>query len=360
MSELTTRAGQMATGSFEAGSDGVPLVERHDAVLLDLDGVVYLGEQPVPRAASAIDAVRSQGVAVRFVTNNAARRPAAVAELLTRVGVPAHTAEVVTSAQAAGWTLAQRLPEGSRILVVGAPALAEEVAAVGLQPVTSADEQPVAVVQGYGPTVGWPQLAEAAVALRQGALWVATNTDRTLPSVRGPLPGNGALVAALSHAMQRQPDIVVGKPEPALLLGAAQNAEAARPVMVGDRLDTDVEGAVRAGMDSLLVFTGVSTPAEVLTAPPQQRPTYLAEDLTGLLQVHPPTVRVPDGAQCRGWQVRRGPKGWELTGDGAPLDALRALCGAVWAEAPQTAASLDPIIGGTASAVDALRTLGLS
>ena len=179
--------------------------------------------------------------------------------------------------------LAGRLEPHSPVLVVGAPALEAEVAAVGLEPVRQADAGPVAVVQGYGPTVGWPELAEACVAVRRGAWWIATNSDRTLPSPKGPLPGNGALVAALATALGRDPDLVVGKPAPTLLAEAARRHGARRPLMVGDRLDTDIEGAHRAGMDSLLVLTGVSRRDEVDTAPPEQKPTYVAEDLGALV-----------------------------------------------------------------------------
>ena len=148
------------------------------------------------------------------------------------------------------------------MLVVGSDALREQIDAAGLTPVDDAGSAPVAVVQGYGPEVGWRQLAEATVAIRGGALWVATNTDRTLPSPRGPLPGNGAMVAALSTALDRTPDVVVGKPEPALFVEAAARVGAHRPLVVGDRLDTDVEGAHRAGMDSVLVLTGVASPRD--------------------------------------------------------------------------------------------------
>jgi glycerol-1-phosphatase len=168
------------------------------------------------------------------------------------------------------------------VLVVGAEALRAEVRDAGLVPVATADDRPEAVVQGYGPEVGWAQLAEASLAVRAGATWVATNTDRTLPSPRGPLPGNGSLVAVLRTALDRDPDVVVGKPEPALFHAAADRAGARRPLVVGDRLDTDIEGANRAGFDSLLVLTGVSTADELAKAPDGHRPTYVADDLGGL------------------------------------------------------------------------------
>jgi hypothetical protein len=198
--------------------------------------------------------------------------------------------------------------------------------------VSRADDAPVAVVQGYGPQVGWADLAEACVAIRAGALWVATNTDRTLPTARGPLPGNGALVAALRTTLGRGPDVVVGKPNPALFTAAARRAGARRPLVVGDRLDTDVEGAVRAGMDSLLVLTGVSGPRDLLAAPPGRRPTHLAADLSGLFDVDD-AVRVPSsGSEAGGWRlVPDGDGVLALAGEGDVVDAVRLLCRAVWA-----------------------------
>ncbi len=195
---------------------GGALVDRYDLLMFDLDGVVYLGTEPVPGAVEAISRLRRRGTAVAYVTNNASRRAAEVSSLLNSLGVPAEPAQVTTSAQAAAVVLAERFAPGSAVLVVGSAALAAEVAAVGLRPVSGAGDSPAAVVQGYGPEVGWALLAEACVAVRAGAFWLATNPDRTLPSPRGPLPGNGALVAAVATALDRAPDLVVGKPAPTL------------------------------------------------------------------------------------------------------------------------------------------------
>jgi ribonucleotide monophosphatase NagD (HAD superfamily) len=252
---------------------------------------------------------------------------------------------VVTSPQAAGRLLAQRLPAGSRVLVVGSDALRTQVDAVGLIPVGDARSAPVAVVQGYGPDVGWRELAEATVAIRGGALWVATNADRTLPSPRGPLPGNGAMVAALATALDRTPDVVVGKPEPALFLEAATRVGALRPLVVGDRLDTDIEGANRAGMDSVLVLTGVAKPWDALTAPPSRRPTLLAAGLTELSTMDYSTGR---------WAAHREADTLVLSGDGSPMDALRCLCAEAWRGAPPARTAPD----GEAAA-NALRKLHL-
>jgi glycerol 3-phosphatase-2 len=201
---------------------------------------------------------------------------------------------------------------------------------VGLIPVDSLEDKPAAVVQGFGPDVGWKALAEASLSVRAGAYWMATNADRTLPSGRGPLPGNGSLVAVLRVALDREPDVIVGKPEPALFSTAAAQAGAQHAIVVGDRLDTDIEGAVRAGMDSLLVLSGISDPLELLSCPPERRPTYVANDVTGLFGPGD-AARVPakDDALA-GWRLTRDGDQVRLEGSGEPVDALRLLCGPCW------------------------------
>jgi HAD superfamily hydrolase (TIGR01450 family) len=329
------------------GSD-IPLVEAYDVALLDLDGVVYLQEEAVPEAATALAATRQAGMRLEFVTNNASRRADAVVALLGKVGVAARPEEVVTSAQASAALLAERLPAGSAVLVVGADALGEELVDVGLRPVRSADDQPAALVQGYGPGVGWEQLAEASVALRAGALWVATNTDATFPSPRGPLPGNGSMVAALMTATDRVPDEIVGKPHPRLHQESVRRSGAQRPLVVGDRLDTDIEGAVLGECDSLLVLTGVTTPAGLIAAPPGARPTYVSADLHGLLVGHPaPESLAGNAFRCGGWTVTVDSGGLRLAGEGESIDALRALCAAAWQHelaAPSLTADGEPAL----------------
>jgi glycerol 3-phosphatase-2 len=325
------------------------LAGSYDLVIFDLDGVVFLIDKPIPGASEAIDRLRSGAMPIAFATNNASRRAADVAALLTGMGVNAEPAEVLTSAGAAAALLAERLPAGAPVLVVGAEALRAEVRDAGLTPVDSLEAEPVAVVQGYGPEVGWKILAEATLAVRAGATWFATNTDRTLPSPRGPLPGNGSLVAVLRTALDREPDVVVGKPQPGLFRTAAAQSRAERPLAVGDRLDTDIQGAVTAGMDSLLVLTGVSGPADLLSAPEDRRPTYVAADLSGLFRpAEDARLPVPgddspwdgtdgDGNGVGGWRLTRDAARATLDGSGSPVDALRLLCTATWTGVPVTA-----------------------
>jgi HAD superfamily hydrolase (TIGR01450 family) len=308
------------------GSSALSLDRVYDAALLDLDGVLYVGPEAVPHAAPAIAAARRSGMRLAFVTNNASRRPEVVAAHLTALGMTAEPHDVVTSAQAAVRYLAARLPPGSSVLVVGTEGLAEEVEAGGLRPVRRA-EGAVGLVQGLATTTSWADLAEAAVAIRDGALWVAGNRDATYPSARGPLPGNGALVAALELATGRHP-VVVGKPEPELHRASVERVGAQHPLVVGDRLDTDVLGARATGTDSLLVLTGVTSRDELLSAPPALRPTYVSWDLRGLVQPHPP-VEVREGeAVCgdgRAWRVDGG-----ISSQGTPDLALRASCALAW------------------------------
>ncbi|MGN5240374.1 MULTISPECIES: HAD-IIA family hydrolase [unclassified Rhodococcus (in: high G+C Gram-positive bacteria)] len=308
------------------------LRSRYDVLLLDLDGTVYRGAEAVPGALEALSA----GDRILYVTNNASRRPVEVAEHLQGLGFVAATDSVVTSSQSAARLLAERVPSGSKILVVGTDALAEEIAAVSLEPVRTADAQPVAVVQGHSPDTGWRILAEATLAIRAGALWVATNVDSTLPTERGLVLGNGSMVAALESATGRTP-IVAGKPAAPLLQDAIRRSSADRPLVIGDRLDTDIEGANAVGADSLLVLTGVSTIEDLLRAPAHQRPTYVAASLESL-DTAASKLRVEPGNE---WSVAVDGDDLHLAsttvGEPAPgsedesMEALRGVLDLAWA-----------------------------
>lgn len=306
-----------------------PLVDDYDVLLLDLDGTVYRGAEAIP---GAVEALAQTAGARMFVTNNASRRAPDVAEKLRGMGVAARPDQVITSAQAAAVLLAHQVPAGSTVLVLGAPALSAEVVDVGLAAVERADQAPVAVVQGFDPDLGWRRLAEGALAVRSGALWVASNIDTTLPSERGLLPGNGSLVAVVRTATGQEP-IVAGKPSATIMEQAATRAAAERPLAVGDRLDTDIAGAVAAGIDALLVLTGVSSPADVLRAGPAYRPRYIAADMSAL---HRPAARSAIGPQ-RGWTVRIDGDRMTVLGTDSPagpeadLDWVRSAAGPIWA-----------------------------
>jgi glycerol-1-phosphatase len=334
------------------------LSSHYDAALLDLDGVVYLGGTPIAGAAAALAAAVGNGMRLAFVTNNASRTPNAIAAQLSDMGVPATAADIVTSAQAAAHLIADRFPAGSPVLVIGGMGLRLAVRDRGLRPVTTATARPVAVVQGYSSDISYGLLAEAALAIRAGAWYVASNADATLPTARGPQPGNGSLLQVLITATGQQP-VVAGKPEPPLHAESVERVGARRPLVVGDRLDTDVEGAHRGGADSLLVLTGVTRPADLLLAPPQLRPTYVAADLSGLNASQPEVARTGDGYSCGGWTVAGSELGsLTASGSGDPVDGLRALCAAAWsADSP---ASRGADSEARAAAEAAVRQVGLT
>jgi glycerol-1-phosphatase len=342
-----------------------PLTGIYDVALLDLDGVVYVGPDAVDGVPEALAQARESGMRLAFVTNNAARPPHVVADHLTELGIAAKSAEVITSAQAAARYLADRLPGGARVLVVGTTGLEQALRERGLVAVADAQGQVDAVVQGYSPELNWRLLAEGAIAINRGVPWVATNLDPTVPSPRGPLPGNGSLVAALRHATGVEP-VATGKPDPTMHRESVLRSEARNPIVVGDRLDTDIEGANAVGCASLLVFSGVTTAAELLAAPPRLRPTYLAADAAGLLVAHPEPMVDGLSATCGVWRAEcrpdpagagpalmltladPGPRGSDRGPTAAPaddLDALRALCAALWG------AESEPIRGARAHPV---------
>ena len=309
------------------------LLDLHDALLFDLDGTLMHGARPIPHAVEAVDAARAAGRSVVFATNNASRTPQQAADHLAVIGLSASPEEFITSPQVASRLLADDLAPGSKVLVVGGPSLAEQLRADGLDPVESDAEDVVAVVQGWSPDLGWERLAEGAYAIRRGARWMATNVDATLPTERGLAPGNGSLVAALRHATGAEPE-VAGKPEPGMFTVAAAQVGSRRPLVVGDRLDTDIEGAVRAGIDSLLVLTGVDTVETALRAEPVRRPTYITPDLAEIAAPFPLPVVDGDTARCGAVSVRRqGEDIAVLHGEArdprvlrAVLALLRALC----------------------------------
>jgi glycerol 3-phosphatase-2 len=347
-----------------SGCDTAPS-RSYDVALLDLDGVVYVGPDAVPGVPVALESARADGMRLGFVTNNAARTPEEVAAHLGALSVPAEPGDVITSSQAAATVVAELLGPGGRVLAVGGPGVAAALHATGLTVVETAEDRPVAVVQGYGKEVGWAQLAEAVVAVRNGARHVATNADATIPSPRGPLPGNGAMVAVVQGVTGRRP-LVTGKPDPAMHAECVRRTGARRPLVVGDRLDTDIEGARRAGAASLLVLSGVTDPAALLAAAPVHRPDLLAPDAAGLLVPHPAVTATGSAWHCGPWAVRptEGGDALELTTAGAPgagrapgtddgsdgLDGLRALCVAHWAEHPDDGVPARVLAGDEAAA----------
>jgi HAD superfamily hydrolase (TIGR01450 family) len=306
-----------------------------DIVLADLDGVIYRGPGAIEYAVESINAI-PRDVRIGYITNNASRTDASVAGHLNDLGLAAAPADVVTSPQAAVTLLAGLVPAGSRILVVGGEGLTDEVTKGGFEVTRSALDGPAAVVQGFAPSVSWEHLAEAAFALQgegRDIPWVATNTDWTIPQARGTAPGNGTLVSAVHTAIGRLP-IVAGKPERAIFDEAMARFGSTAALMLGDRLDTDILGANRAGIRSVLVLTGIDQAKQVLAASPDERPTYLLDDLRGLHEPYPAIEESTDGdavvVRSGRAVVRRAGQVITVVQPGEPIDLLRAGAHVIW------------------------------
>lgn len=314
-----------------------PLSAAYDLAMLDLDGVVYIGDAAVPGAADAIAGARAAGMGVAFITNSAARPPAVVAQHLTQLGVEASAGDVVTSAQAAARLVRERFGAGVMVFLAGGPGVDVALRAEGLVPTTDPSAAAV-VVTGYGPDLPWRRILEATILVRDGVPWVATNADLSIPTSAGVGPGHGAVVRMIEEFSGVRA-VVAGKPERPLLDETVRRVGGARPLMVGDRLDTDIEGAHNAGIHSLLVLTGVSGLDDLVTAPPRLRPTYVASGLGGLLSPHPPVV--VDGAggvACGGWSAWVAAGELAVSGSGAPDDRWRAIAVAAWRHLDATGA----------------------
>ena len=259
-------------------NEAAPLCSSYDGLLVDLDGTLLRGSECIPGGPEALARI---DLPISYVTNNASKAPAEVADMLTSLGYEADVSQVMTSSMAAVAMAVDSMPKGTTALVVGAPAFATLAEEAGFHVTENADEKPDLVLQGLSKQLTWSELAEGALAIRSGARWIASNTDTTLPTERGFLPGNGAFVKALEVSTARVPE-VAGKPGAEILQRAAKSIGSERPLVIGDRLDTDIAGACAAGMHSLLVLTGVSTEADATAAGPESRPTFVAAGLESL------------------------------------------------------------------------------
>ncbi len=306
-----------------------------DLVLADLDGVIYTGPDAIPYAVESMNRVAADR-RVGYLTNNASRTAASVAGHLSSLGLTVAETDVITSPQAAVRLLAERIAPGSTVLVVGGEGLTSVVAAAGFTVTDSAEDSPAAVIQGFSPEVGWAELAEASFALNDDPerAWVATNTDWTIPVARGIAPGNGTLVAAVHSAVGRLP-VVAGKPEVAIFEEAVRRFHGTNPLFIGDRLDTDILGANRAGMASALVLTGIDRAKQVLAADEASRPSFILGDLRELLEPYPAAktatrrgrTTVSVGGAAVGLE---GPRVEVISTGSRPIDLLRAATTLIW------------------------------
>jgi glycerol 3-phosphatase-2 len=260
------------------------IVDRYDSFLFDLDGVLYRGSEPIPAAADVIDAIRARGRPVAFMTNNSARTPEEVVAHLRSVGVGADVDEVETSALATAKLLAERGVRAA--FVIGETGLVTalrdaNIAIVDVPTLSGAtgDEPSPVVVVGLDRHLTYERLRDGSLLVERGASFVASNADASFPAEDGAAwPGAGAIAAVIETTTGVSPEIV-GKPHAPLLRSALVRAGGRRPLVIGDRLDTDIAGAVGLGWDSLLVLTGISTRADVEKLDPGSRPTFVGEDL---------------------------------------------------------------------------------
>ncbi len=317
-----------------------PLQEAYDLAVLDLDGVVYIGPHAVAGAAEALAQAREAGMHLAFVTNNAARPPEAVAKHLRELGVTADASDVVTSAQAAARLLAVELNPAARVFVIGGEGLEVALREQGLEPVSRPEDDPEAVISGYAPDLPWGRVVQGSILVRSGLPWVASNTDLTIPTAHGTGPGNGVLVGVVASFAERDP-VVAGKPQRPLFDETLLRVGGDRPLVIGDRLDTDIEGGRAAGMDTLLVTTGVTGLAELAEAPPARRPDFIATGLQSLADAQP---EGDTEGRYAGWAATVVEDRLEITGEGSVDDWWRAAAVACWAHLDTTGVPAD--VGG--------------
>ncbi|MGJ0203516.1 HAD-IIA family hydrolase [Leucobacter sp. gxy201] len=311
-------------------------IDGRELVLADLDGVVYRGEGAIPGAIESLN-LAAESLRVAYLTNNASRTDHTVAEHLQQLGLRPTAEDIVTSPQAAVALLAEFAPAGSKVLVVGGDGLIDELEKAGYSWTRTAEDGLAAVLQGFAPHVGWEDLAEASYALAEGPNgeqlpWIATNTDWTIPRARGIAPGNGTLVSAVHTAVQRLP-VFAGKPETPIYEAAFDRFGTRNALMVGDRLDTDIKGAVAAGIPSLQVLTGVDRPKQLLAASKDMRPDFIVPTLAEMHEPYPVAETLRDGTVRVGSaKVRMDGHIVVVVAEGeSPLDLLRAGCLAIWA-----------------------------
>jgi HAD superfamily hydrolase (TIGR01450 family) len=325
-----------------AAEDLISLAENFDAILFDLDGVLYRGPSEIPGAAEAVRELTQHGIRCSFVTNNASRTAAEIANHLQNLGIVANEHEVVTSAHAAAYLCADMLPEGAPIFVVGGIGIEHALRDAGLDPRRD-PRNCVAVVQGYGPDIGWRDLAEASYLIEGGAIWVATNLDSTFPTERGIAPGNGSLVQAVANAVGRRPDAVGGKPAPTLLTIAIERSKSKNPLMVGDRYDTDILAGADLGIPTLLVLSGVCTISDIWRS--HLRATFLGESVSVLSLPYPRSQVLDDVTRVRDSIAHFDQEGQVVVSRGGSfIDQLRAADALKWELSRSL--GIDPFVSG--------------
>jgi HAD superfamily hydrolase (TIGR01450 family) len=259
----------------------VPLADRFDGLLIDLDGVVWIGQESVPGSVEALQELLAAGKRIVFVTNNPGRLPQAYAERLQGLGVEVGVEQIVTAGMVVARLAGEAAGLGGSAFVIGRSALKEMVAATETRLLEgeAAEEADVVVVAGH-PGFDYGELKTAKFALDHGARLFATSHDPTMPFPGGELPGTGAVLAAVEVASGKTATIA-GKPEPHLFEIAKEAAGEGRLAMVGDRVSSDIDGGRTAGLETVLVLSGTTSREEAEAADPA--PDFLLDDLAGLL-----------------------------------------------------------------------------
>jgi HAD superfamily hydrolase (TIGR01450 family) len=257
------------------------LADEFDGLLVDLDGVVWIGREMVPGSAEALRSLLSNGKEIVFVTNNPGKPAAEYTRRLAEAGVEVGAERVVTAGEATASLAAERVGAGRTAFVIGATAFHETVAAAGLKLLEGEASRgaDVVIVSGHR-GFDYEELLTATLALQKGAALFATSHDPTLPMPGGSWPGTGAILAAVETASGATAEIG-GKPEPHLFAMARERiASAERVAMIGDRVSSDIEGGRRAGLETILVLSGATSHEEAAGAVPA--PDHIADDLAAL------------------------------------------------------------------------------
>ena len=336
----------------------LPLSEAFSLSLLDLDGVVYRGGNAVEHAAEAIECAQNHGMFIEYTTNNSSRFQDVVAKQLESFGLSVEPWQIITSSVVASRMVARHVERGSKVLVLGAEHLREEVRKVGLEPVDSCEDNPKTVIQGWYPQMTWQEMAEVSFAVEHGAKYFVTNRDLTIPRELGIAPGCGSMIQAVINATGVEPIASAGKPESAMYdearflvaANAASNANEAEPeeytekdefgnpvisisksLAVGDRLDTDIEAGTRGGYESLLVLTGVTNPRMLMLAPAYLRPSFVSKDLRGLNETHSVPQKVDEHTFiCESAKAQLTDNRTIEVNNHNDCNALRAACALAW------------------------------
>ena len=281
--ELTDNSAVPATDSVQT-DDALARFRRARGYIFDMDGVLYRGGSKLPGVNDLFNALELRERTIVLATNNSMATPATYVERLAAMGIDVAEANILTSGSATAAYLAEELPAGSRVYVIGMPALRDLIFRDGIfEPIQFGEAPVAAVVAGLDLHFNYEKLRIANDAIRAGARFIATNADATLPTEAGLHPGAGSIIAAIATASGESP-VVVGKPEPLMVHEALRlfGLDAAETVMIGDRLDTDILAGERAGILTALVLTGVSTREDLATS--SILPDLVFSDLPAMLE----------------------------------------------------------------------------